>query len=94
MTKKTRIRFARIAAGAVIAAGASLTVAGVASADDDALVDTSTVATVDTQTEDDPPLCDLFPTNPECTDPGTSEGTSSGTSEGTSSGTSEGTSSG
>src|SRR5690349_16595093 len=32
MTKKTRIRVARIAAGAVIAAGASLTVAGVASA--------------------------------------------------------------
>ncbi|MDT9701566.1 hypothetical protein [Streptomyces sp. P17] len=33
MTKKTRIRIARIAAGAVIAAGASLTAAGVAAAD-------------------------------------------------------------
>ncbi|KIE28942.1 hypothetical protein LK08_00215, partial [Streptomyces sp. MUSC 125] len=33
MTKKTRIRVARIAAGAVIAAGASLMVAGVAAAD-------------------------------------------------------------
>ncbi|MFQ6145417.1 hypothetical protein ACLMNJ_20415, partial [Streptomyces seoulensis] len=33
MTKKTRIRVARIAAGAVVAAGASLMVAGVASAD-------------------------------------------------------------
>ncbi|MEU9597748.1 hypothetical protein AB0E06_13165, partial [Streptomyces sp. NPDC048109] len=32
MTKKTRIRVARIAAGAVIAAGASLTAAGAASA--------------------------------------------------------------
>ncbi|MGV9311615.1 hypothetical protein ACWDR0_05415, partial [Streptomyces sp. NPDC003691] len=32
MTKKTRIRVARIAAGAVIAAGASLTVAGAAQA--------------------------------------------------------------
>ncbi|SFY43508.1 hypothetical protein SAMN02787144_10371, partial [Streptomyces atratus] len=32
MTKKTRVRVARIAAGAVIAAGASLTAAGVASA--------------------------------------------------------------
>ncbi|MBX9398108.1 hypothetical protein K4749_32100 [Streptomyces sp. TRM72054] len=34
MTNKTRIRVARIAAGTVIAAGASLTVAGVASADE------------------------------------------------------------
>ncbi|MEV5004062.1 hypothetical protein AB0K75_00190, partial [Streptomyces sp. NPDC055692] len=32
MTKKTRVRVARIAAGAVIAAGASLTAAGAASA--------------------------------------------------------------
>ncbi|MFJ6807741.1 hypothetical protein ACIQRK_17180, partial [Streptomyces anulatus] len=32
MTKKTRIRVARIAAGAVIAAGASLTAAGAAQA--------------------------------------------------------------
>src|SRR5437879_816550 len=32
MTKKTRIRIARVAAGAVIAAGASLTAAGAASA--------------------------------------------------------------
>ena len=32
MTKKTRIRVARIAAGAIIAAGASLTAAGAASA--------------------------------------------------------------
>ncbi|QIQ04572.1 hypothetical protein [Streptomyces liangshanensis] len=40
MTKKTRIRVARIAAGAVIAAGASLTVAGVAQA-------TSSSTTVD-----------------------------------------------
>ncbi|MBG0854850.1 LPXTG cell wall anchor domain-containing protein [Streptomyces spinoverrucosus] len=34
MTNKTRIRVARLAAGAVIAAGASLTAAGVASADE------------------------------------------------------------
>nr|WP_234432827.1 hypothetical protein [Streptomyces sp. NRRL S-1824] len=32
MTKKTRVRVARIAAGAVIAAGASLTAAGAAQA--------------------------------------------------------------
>ncbi|MEU1293503.1 hypothetical protein ABZ439_13865 [Streptomyces sp. NPDC005840] len=35
MTKKTRIRVARIAAGAVIAVGASVTAAGVAAADED-----------------------------------------------------------
>ncbi|MFF7362482.1 hypothetical protein ACFZAX_16630, partial [Streptomyces sp. NPDC008125] len=32
MTKKTRVRIARIAAGAIIAAGASLTAAGAAQA--------------------------------------------------------------
>ncbi|MFH9734505.1 hypothetical protein ACH4M3_30080, partial [Streptomyces sp. NPDC017260] len=35
MMKKTRIRVARIAAGAVVAAGASLMVTGVAQADDE-----------------------------------------------------------
>ncbi|MFD3825897.1 hypothetical protein ACFWUX_27185, partial [Streptomyces sp. NPDC058625] len=39
MTKKTRIRVARIAAGAVIAAGASLMVTGVAQADGDPICD-------------------------------------------------------
>ncbi|MEY7981532.1 hypothetical protein AB8O53_35150, partial [Streptomyces pilosus] len=34
MTKKTRVRVARIAAGAVVAAGASLMVTGVAQADE------------------------------------------------------------
>jgi hypothetical protein len=38
MTNKTRIRVARIAAGAVIAAGASFTAAGIASADECDLV--------------------------------------------------------
>ncbi|MFF9215802.1 hypothetical protein [Streptomyces viridosporus] len=62
MTKKTRIRVARIAAGAVIAAGASLMVAGVAQADG---------------AEPDPscgiigtgPECEQEPTNPEPTNP-------------------------
>ncbi|WAX79744.1 hypothetical protein [Streptomyces sp. KMM 9044] len=39
MTKKTRIRVARIAAGAVVAAGASLMVTGVAQADEDPICD-------------------------------------------------------
>ncbi|MEU5278972.1 hypothetical protein AB0G87_21485, partial [Streptomyces asoensis] len=68
MTKKTRIRLARIAAGAVIAAGASLTVAGVASADDDALVDTSKIVPMDG--EDD---CTIVVT-PECETGGTGNG--------------------
>ncbi|NEE39113.1 hypothetical protein G3M53_78665, partial [Streptomyces sp. SID7982] len=53
MTKKTRVRVARIAAGAVIAAGASLTAAGAAQALDlDGSGEQSTVTTQD-QTEDE-----------------------------------------
>ncbi|MGW6012255.1 LPXTG cell wall anchor domain-containing protein [Streptomyces sp. NPDC055210] len=64
MTKKTRIRIARIAAGAVIAAGASLTAAGAASALDvgvdvaglnvGASVDQSGVAVGISADDDDP----------------------------------------
>ncbi|MEU6481402.1 LPXTG cell wall anchor domain-containing protein [Streptomyces sp. NPDC047017] len=65
MTKKTRIRVARIAAGAVIAAGASLMVTGVASADPG----------------DNDPGCGLLGTCPttEPTTPGTTEPTDPGT---------------
>ncbi|MFE4660702.1 hypothetical protein ACFRFJ_28915, partial [Streptomyces hydrogenans] len=58
MTNKTRVRLARVAAGAVIIAGASLTAAGAAQAvggHDDALVN----VTVQNGT-DDPP-CEVDP---------------------------------
>ncbi|MER7103088.1 hypothetical protein ABT383_26235, partial [Streptomyces humidus] len=75
MTKKTRIRVARIAAGAVIAAGASLTVAGVASATGDegglsGLVSTSGGGEVTPQTGKEPCPVGI------CTVGGTSEGSS------------------
>src|SRR5690606_27453922 len=54
MTKKTRVRVARIAAGAVVAAGASLMVAGVAQADP-ILPD---------------PSCGIIGTDPDCEDDG------------------------
>ncbi|MFI9519588.1 hypothetical protein ACIG8W_05030, partial [Streptomyces narbonensis] len=54
MTKKTRVRFARIAAGAMIAAGASLTAAGAAQAFD---------------TPDDPPPTTCIPGTVGCPDP-------------------------
>ncbi|MER6557918.1 hypothetical protein ABT300_09155, partial [Streptomyces sp. NPDC001027] len=73
MTKKTRIRVARIAAGAVIAAGASLTVAGVASATGNdgglsGLVSTSGGGDVTPQTGDEP--CPIA----VCTDGGSENG--------------------
>ncbi|MGW6297072.1 hypothetical protein [Streptomyces sp. NPDC055058] len=57
MTKKTRVRVARIAAGAVVAAGASLMVAGVAQADP-ILPD---------------PSCGIIGTDPDCEDDGGGE---------------------
>lgn len=61
MTKKTRIRVARIAAGVVIAAGASLTAAGVASAGD---------LNVSATAEPDPTLSQTgIPTVPASTPP-------------------------
>ncbi|MFE3471795.1 hypothetical protein ACFXOI_09035, partial [Streptomyces bacillaris] len=59
MTKKTRVRVARIAAGAVIAAGASLTAAGAAQAleigVDTGLGDSGLSAEVSIQNEEDNP---------------------------------------
>jgi outer membrane biosynthesis protein TonB len=89
MTKKTRIRVARIAAGAVIAAGASLTAAGAASAldfsvganagDDGVKVDVA-VGTDDPTTPpatgiptDTPPTSEPPTTEPPTTEPPTSE---------------------
>ncbi|MFI1000842.1 hypothetical protein ACIP10_00195, partial [Streptomyces galbus] len=71
MTKKTRIRVARIAAGAVIAAGASLTVAGVAQAVDNEGGDSGLVETLEgnVKSPDDP--CDIIVT-PDC-DPGNTD---------------------
>ncbi|GEC09489.1 hypothetical protein SSP24_71440 [Streptomyces spinoverrucosus] len=56
MTNKTRIRVARIAAGTVIAAGASLTAAGVASADetDDCILLNICISPSPTSTETTP----------------------------------------
>ena len=85
MTKKTRIRVARIAAGAVIAAGASLTAAGAASAleigvnaeaNDAGLglgetLDGDEPGDGDDQTED--PGCGIG-TNPDCPDDGETPG--------------------
>ncbi|MFE4816362.1 LPXTG cell wall anchor domain-containing protein [Streptomyces sp. NPDC056704] len=64
MTKKTRIRVARIAAGVVIAAGASLTAAGAASA-----LDINVGVTVDGDPSATPTVTGI-PTDPT-TDPGT-----------------------
>ncbi|MGC4981051.1 hypothetical protein ACLQ18_10475 [Streptomyces sp. DT193] len=68
MTKKTRIRVARIAAGAVIAAGASLTAAGAASALDLNVGLTATTA-------DPAPDPTGIPTDPAPTDPAPTETT-------------------
>lgn len=78
MTNKTRIRVARIAAGAVIAAGASFTAAGIASADECDLVvicagtpspDPTPTATdptgVPTQPDPDPTTADPEPSLPD-----------------------------
>ncbi|MEQ8143510.1 hypothetical protein [Streptomyces sp. OP7] len=73
MTKKTRIRVARIAAGAVIAAGASLTAAGAASAleigvsaeaNDAGLGLSASVGDEDDPTEPEEPPTEV-PTSPE-----------------------------
>ncbi|GAA3504006.1 hypothetical protein GCM10019016_111190 [Streptomyces prasinosporus] len=80
MTKKTRIRVARIAAGAVIAAGASLTAAGAASALEIGVsaqageegVGLGVSADLDDPTPTDPPTelpTDPVPTDPEPTNP-------------------------
>ncbi|GAX55478.1 LPXTG cell wall anchor domain-containing protein [Streptomyces olivochromogenes] len=71
MTKKTRIRVARIAAGVVIAAGASLTAAGAASA-----LDINVGVTVDGDPSATPTVTGI-PTDPPSTptDPTTEPGT-------------------
>ncbi|MFM9634480.1 hypothetical protein ACKI10_43870, partial [Streptomyces galilaeus] len=66
MTKKTRVRIARIAAGAVIAAGASLTVAGVASADSNEGGLSGLVETLDGEPEAPGPLDCTIVVTPEC----------------------------
>ncbi|MFS0696236.1 hypothetical protein AB6N36_26170, partial [Streptomyces nitrosporeus] len=74
MTKKTRVRVARIAAGAVIAAGASLTVTGAAQAAGFIGVDADdssvTVQTGYTGEEDDPTNPGENPDNPGGENPG------------------------
>ncbi|HBF84366.1 MAG TPA: hypothetical protein DD420_31865, partial [Streptomyces sp.] len=71
MTKKTRIRVARIAAGAVIAAGASLTVTGAAQAAGFIGVDAddSSVTVQAGLTDDEPPNPGENPDNPGGEDP-------------------------
>ncbi|MFF2994993.1 hypothetical protein ACFVTC_10505 [Streptomyces sp. NPDC057950] len=76
MTKKTRIRAARIAACAVIAAGASLTAAGAASALDinvGVTLDGPTPTASDTGIPTSPPPSDSAPTSQPPTTPPPSE---------------------
>ncbi|MFE0926779.1 hypothetical protein ACFW36_16410, partial [Streptomyces mutabilis] len=78
MTKKTRIRVARIAAGAVIAAGASLTAAGAASALDigvnAGVGDEGVNLGVSVQGgEDEPDPCEIV-VGPECESGGNESG--------------------
>ncbi|MYR46848.1 hypothetical protein [Streptomyces sp. SID5910] len=69
MTKKTRVRVARIAAGAIVAAGASLMVTGVAQADDGPLCDIVVTPDCEENPGGETPSTD--PTDPEIpsTDP-------------------------
>ncbi len=69
MTNKTRIRVARIAAGAVIAAGASFTAAGIASADRRANVLGVCAGTPSPDPEPTTPDPTGLPTDPEPTIP-------------------------
>ncbi|MFI8822215.1 hypothetical protein [Streptomyces sp. NPDC053431] len=72
MTKKTRVRVARIAAGVVIAAGASLTAAGAAQA---------VGVSVSLGAEDEPPTCEIDPTLCQTTPPTTEPTTAPPTTE-------------
>ncbi|MGA5825298.1 hypothetical protein ACPC3F_04210, partial [Streptomyces xanthochromogenes] len=82
MTKNTRVRFARIAAGAVIAAGASLTAAGAAQAVGADSNESKTASVLDDPCSPTNPLC-LPTTGGQSTGSTTDGTTGSTTSEGT-----------
>ncbi|WP_405882077.1 hypothetical protein OG762_27725 [Streptomyces sp. NBC_01136] len=73
MTKKTRIRVARIAAGVVIAAGASLTAAGAASAYVGTTADDPSPTPTETGIPTSPEPTETTPSTPESTPPAPTE---------------------